>query len=253
VITKVVHCRKKYDVYIGRPSKWGNPFLIGKDGSRKAVIDKYEKYILSRPDLLADLHELKGKTLGCWCKPKLCHGDVLVKLADSLEVNDLSKTLAERMKEANDAATPLELAEEVFRCVDNLYSETTDTGMRKLPNEFNDHAGYISVAHRQSKLLKEKLAARAVFVAPEPTRKIVQITFAGNNEVRYDFFTDQDLKVNDPVVCHTVRGFSVAKVVGFVETSTKARDWVVQRVDVEMYKELVERDWQARELEDLLG
>jgi len=76
--TKVVHCkREKYDVYIGRPSKWGNPFSIGKDGTREEVISKYEMYIMSRPDLIQDLPELKDKTLGCWCKPKACHGDIL--------------------------------------------------------------------------------------------------------------------------------------------------------------------------------
>ena len=82
---KVVHCKKEpYDVYIGRPSKWGNPFSIGKDGSREDVIRKYEEYLLGRPDLMKALPELKGKVLGCWCKPKACHGDVLVKYAERL-------------------------------------------------------------------------------------------------------------------------------------------------------------------------
>ena len=81
---KVVHCKKEdYDVYIGRPSKWGNPFSIGKDGTRKEVIKKYEKYILENKELLNDLHELEDKVLACWCKPKACHGDVLVRLANS--------------------------------------------------------------------------------------------------------------------------------------------------------------------------
>jgi hypothetical protein len=80
-MTKVVHCKKEpYDVYIGRPSKWGNPFEIGRDGTREEVIEKYREYILSKPELLKDLSELKGKILGCWCKPKACHGDVLVEL-----------------------------------------------------------------------------------------------------------------------------------------------------------------------------
>jgi hypothetical protein len=80
-MTRVVHCKKEpYDVYIGRPSKWGNPFKIGKDGTREEVIEKYREYILSKPELLKDLSELKGKILGCWCKPKACHGDVLVEL-----------------------------------------------------------------------------------------------------------------------------------------------------------------------------
>lgn len=61
----VVHNkREKYDVYIGRPSKWGNPFTIGKDGTREEVMDKYEDWIPEQPELMASLHELKGKTLG---------------------------------------------------------------------------------------------------------------------------------------------------------------------------------------------
>lgn len=77
----VVHCRKsKYDVYIGRPSKWGNPFEIGKDGDREEVIKKYREWILTQEDLLNQLYVLKDKTLGCWCYPLRCHGDVLVEL-----------------------------------------------------------------------------------------------------------------------------------------------------------------------------
>jgi len=82
-IGRVVHCkRESYDIYIGRPSKWGNPFTIGPDGTRTEVIEKYRQYLLNKPELLADLPELKGKTLGCWCVPKPCHGDILVKLAN---------------------------------------------------------------------------------------------------------------------------------------------------------------------------
>lgn len=82
--TTVVHFQKsEYDIYIGRPSKWGNPFTIGKDGTRQEVIKKYRKWILSNKELLACLHELKGKRLGCWCHPEACHGDVLAELADN--------------------------------------------------------------------------------------------------------------------------------------------------------------------------
>jgi len=77
VVNKMV---QEYDVFIGRPSKWGNPFVIGKDGTREEVIEKYRAYILKKPELLACLVELKGKTLGCFCKPLPCHGDVLVEL-----------------------------------------------------------------------------------------------------------------------------------------------------------------------------
>ena len=79
----VVHCKREpYDVYIGRPSKWGNPFSIGKDGTREEVILKYLKWLKNQPELIAALPELKGKRLGCWCAPKACHGDMLAKLAN---------------------------------------------------------------------------------------------------------------------------------------------------------------------------
>lgn len=82
-MTKVVHCKKAaYDVYVGRPSKWGNQFVIGKDGTREEVVQKYREWLLEQPELMASLHELKDKTLGCWCSPNLCHGDVLAELAD---------------------------------------------------------------------------------------------------------------------------------------------------------------------------
>jgi len=85
--TKVVHCKKdEYDVYIGRGSMWGNPFIIGLDGTRLEVIRKYEKRIRQLPYLLKKLYLLKNKVLGCWCAPKACHGDVLIKLIKELNV-----------------------------------------------------------------------------------------------------------------------------------------------------------------------
>ena len=81
--TRVVHCKKEsYDVYIGRPSPWGNPFRIGKDGSREEVIEKYREWIYTQYHLIQAIPELKGKRLGCWCHPEPCHGDVLVQLAE---------------------------------------------------------------------------------------------------------------------------------------------------------------------------
>lgn len=80
----VVHCKKeKYDVYIGRPSKWGNPFEMKSEEDREYVVQKYRLWINTQPNLLLDLHELTGKTLGCFCSPKSCHGDVLAELSSS--------------------------------------------------------------------------------------------------------------------------------------------------------------------------
>lgn len=72
-----------YDVYIGRPSKWGNPFRMKKEHQRGDVVARYAAYIQTRPDLLAALSELRGKRLACYCAPKPCHGDVLAALADA--------------------------------------------------------------------------------------------------------------------------------------------------------------------------
>jgi hypothetical protein len=101
---KVVHCKKEpnFDIYIGRPNrfvrlsieqaswpdpyKWGNPFKIGRDGTREEVIIKYREWILTQPELLKQLPELYGKTLGCWCAPLPCHGDVLKELAEQQQL-----------------------------------------------------------------------------------------------------------------------------------------------------------------------
>ena len=91
--TTVIHVRdrRKNDVYIGRrnhrlklpESIWHNPFVIGKAGTREEVIAKFEAYILAKPELLAQLHALKGKRLACFCAPQPCHSHVLAKLADA--------------------------------------------------------------------------------------------------------------------------------------------------------------------------
>lgn len=83
-MTRVVNKRTdQFDVYIGRPSPWGNPFVIGRDGTREQVINSYERWFISQPELVERARkELKGRTLGCWCKPLACHGDVLVKYAE---------------------------------------------------------------------------------------------------------------------------------------------------------------------------
>lgn len=80
-MTRVVNIHQEdCDVIITRPSKWGNPYEIGRDGDRETVIAKYEQHVRATPALLNALWELEGMRLGCCCKPKLCHGDVLVQL-----------------------------------------------------------------------------------------------------------------------------------------------------------------------------
>ncbi len=116
-MTSVINCKVKYirpqyndleewtkdenNVYIGRggvvfikgkrfpskPSPFCNPFVIGKNGSRDEVLIKYEEYIkekLKDPSFKEELLKLKGKKLGCWCKPEKCHGDILLKFINKI-------------------------------------------------------------------------------------------------------------------------------------------------------------------------
>jgi Domain of unknown function (DUF4326) len=70
-------------VYIGRGSKWGNPFRIGPDGDRATVIAKYERWLRDQHHLLRALDELRGRDLVCFCAPARCHGDLLLRLANA--------------------------------------------------------------------------------------------------------------------------------------------------------------------------
>lgn len=97
MITRVVNkYKEKYDVYIGRGSKWGNPYshLQGTTAeyvvsSREEAISKYKEYLLQNEELLKDIKELDGKVLGCFCKPKACHGDILIEVLNETKVNEL--------------------------------------------------------------------------------------------------------------------------------------------------------------------
>jgi hypothetical protein len=64
-------------VRIDRATKWGNPFVLGRDGDRDTVSARYAAHLRASPDLVAALGELRGRTLACWCAPLRCHGDVL--------------------------------------------------------------------------------------------------------------------------------------------------------------------------------
>ena len=94
----VVHCRRShYDVLIDRTTKWGNPFSHVRNRltrasffvpTREEAIAAYARWLPTQPELVAALPELKDRILGCWCRPLACHGDVLVRLANSLPSDD---------------------------------------------------------------------------------------------------------------------------------------------------------------------
>lgn len=85
-INKVLNKRKdvipREAIYVGRPSKWGNPFIVGVHGKQGECVNLFKKWIVTQDDLMNSLNELKSKDLVCWCAPKVCHADVLMKLAN---------------------------------------------------------------------------------------------------------------------------------------------------------------------------
>jgi len=83
MVKGIVHCKvEDYDVYIGRPSKWGNPFVLTDESERDMILSQYGLWLLDQDKLLSSLGELDGKILGCWCKPRQCHGDVLAEIVE---------------------------------------------------------------------------------------------------------------------------------------------------------------------------
>lgn len=89
------------NVYIGRKgivfingkrypienSLWHNPYKINKNTTRTEVLEKYKTYItekITRENLQFELEKLKGKQLGCWCKPLCCHGDILLEIINNM-------------------------------------------------------------------------------------------------------------------------------------------------------------------------
>jgi hypothetical protein len=86
---RVHHKEAKFDIYIGRPSEWGNPFIINVHGDRDRVVSLFDSWLWDKKrERLAYRNrvrkELAGKILGCWCPSSAkCHGDSLVACAET--------------------------------------------------------------------------------------------------------------------------------------------------------------------------
>jgi hypothetical protein len=86
--TKIVNVKyQNCEVYCGRPSKWGNPYKIGKDGNRNEVIEKFATYFI-QSGLVNEIEELRGKTLGCHCRPQRCHLDIIVEELERTKIKE---------------------------------------------------------------------------------------------------------------------------------------------------------------------
>jgi hypothetical protein len=85
-MTRIVNINKeKYDVYIGRPSIYANPFKITRStiSARRIVLNEYRQHLEKHPEIVEKARrELTGKVLGCHCKPLDCHGDILIEMME---------------------------------------------------------------------------------------------------------------------------------------------------------------------------
>lgn len=95
-MTTVVNIhREKCDVCVMRPGPWGNPFVVSEDGERGECVRKHRTWLetgesfgnkkanaAARQFVLANVHKLRDKKIGCCCKPRACHGDTLAEFAD---------------------------------------------------------------------------------------------------------------------------------------------------------------------------
>jgi hypothetical protein len=93
--TRVVNIRTApCDVYIGRPGPFGNPYVIGSDGDRDEVIRKFRMYFYQRlkidPEFKTKVEALRGRTLGCYCAPLSCHGDVILEWVETSLMKDVT-------------------------------------------------------------------------------------------------------------------------------------------------------------------
>lgn len=151
------------EVYIGRPSKWGNPFKIGPDGTREEVIAKYEDYIRNNPELMDSLGELRGKTISCHCAPLPCHGDVLARL-----VAERIATPPAGARSAADLARDNELTETIGSLSNDMRNTENPATQRRLENEIatleRELAGLRGVAEPISSIAQLRMMSRAELV-----------------------------------------------------------------------------------------
>lgn len=100
-----IKAKEPYDVYIGRPSKWANPFrLADYYDDRQLVLRLFEQWVRRKKNvhLIEEaVSELKGKRLGCYCAPETCHGDVWIKLIKEWEL-DNGETIKQRAEEQHE-------------------------------------------------------------------------------------------------------------------------------------------------------
>ena len=182
------------NVYVGRAkksiegSKWGNPHKLENEGERQKVINQYRSHITTNQHLASTVHELKGKVLGCWCAPKLCHAAVLHELAGNNPIYqpNIQEDLPAMTRNSNSSEKPpispkpvsvkpvklttaqlQEKVEQLERQMLNLLedSKEKDRRLKKMEEQIIQleadelrNASYLSVQRNVSTLLSNRVA-----------------------------------------------------------------------------------------------
>ena len=85
VYNKRDYCYPNHAKYVGRPTDFGNPFVVGRDGAQGECVELYRNWIWQPEQTWLRekiMNELRGKDLICWCKPKICHADIILEIAN---------------------------------------------------------------------------------------------------------------------------------------------------------------------------
>ena len=114
-MVKIINIKsgQPFDIYIGRANKYylqhvdsifHNPFVIGKHGDRKEVIEKFKHYAENNKEILDNLHLIDDKTLACYCNwpAEDCHGSILIELRDKQKIKNTCKCIIAGSRNIND-------------------------------------------------------------------------------------------------------------------------------------------------------
>ena len=149
--------RNSNNVYIGRDSEWGNPFrLKNYSFCRQTVVDLYKAHVLSTPELAKKVGELRGKVLGCWCAPQLCHGEILHQLAGNRPVYNHQKSVNQIVMSSTE-----ELRNLIMEVKNSMVTnEKFDELIKRIDEKdakIAELEGKISVLEDQKKLFERRL------------------------------------------------------------------------------------------------
>ena len=223
---RVVNIHKSpYDIYCGRGSIYGNPFVMTSKNDRELVVMRYTDYLMRNEDLISAILKITPEqTLGCFCAPKLCHCDVISWVLDNA-VDELKMLLVKlsKKKDANEITT------EITPDIRQLYSSTA--------SKFTTPGGLYSVHGIQVATDWSKLVYDGIKVFLEiPNSKILKKNLHLSREM-IDIMEHSDEDNLPTIKYHTneIKNIPVIyQQITFADSPYKEGCWYVDVLDVVM-------------------